>query len=155
MAAKLSKYPKWYVWLRDARDWTLARWLLTFLAAIKLLPADAAINSTAWITRRIGMLHPRTRLARENLQLAFPEKSAGEIEKILHGVWENLGRTAAEYAFLDKIFNIDLDNPENGRFEILGTRTSKNCVTIKVRQSASLPIREIGKSCRLAPPLTV
>ena len=122
MAAKLSKYPKWYVWLRDARDWTLARWLLTFLAGIKLLPADAAINSTAWITRKIGMLHPRTKLARENLRLAFPEKSSEEIETILHGVWENLGRTAAEYAFLDKIFHIDLENPENGRFEILGTK---------------------------------
>ncbi|MGB7337146.1 MAG: lipid A biosynthesis lauroyl acyltransferase [Salaquimonas sp.] len=121
MAAKRSKYPKWYVWLRNARDWTLARWLLSFLWAVKKLPADSAINATGFMARKIGMLHPRTKLARENIQLAMPEKSPEEIEKILLGMWDNLGRTAAEYAFLDKIFQIDLENPENGRFEISGT----------------------------------
>lgn len=121
MAAKRNKYPKWYVWLRNARDWTLARWLLFFLGAIKLLPADASINFTAFMARTLGMWHPRTNDARKNLELAFPEKSNQEITNILHGMWENLGRTAAEYALLDKIFDIDEENPENGRFEISGT----------------------------------
>ena len=98
----------------------LAGILLGFLWIVKLLPADAAINTTAYLARVFGMWHPRTKDARENLQLAFPEKSPEEIETILHGMWENLGRTAAEYAFLDKIFEIDLENPENGRFEIVG-----------------------------------
>jgi len=120
LAAKRSKYPKWYVWMRNARDWTLARWFLTFMWVIKLLPADAAINTTAYLADKIGMLHPRTKKARANLQRAFPEKSDTEIESILHGMWDNLGRTAAEYAFLDKIFDIDLDNPEKGRFEVSG-----------------------------------
>ena len=120
MAKKRSKYPKWYFWMRNARDWTLARWLLTFLAVAKLLPPDGAIRTTAYLAKKIGMLHPRTKKARANLIAAFPEKSAGEIETILHGMWENLGRTAAEYAFLDQIFEIDLENPENARFEITG-----------------------------------
>ena len=106
--------------MRNARDWTLARWFLTFMWVIKLLPADAAINTTAYLADKIGMLHPRTKKARANLQRAFPEKSDTEIETILHGMWDNLGRTAAEYAFLDKIFDIDLDNPEKGRFEVSG-----------------------------------
>lgn len=121
LAKKRTKYPKWYVILRDARDWTLARWLLAFLRMVKLLPADAAINATAWITRTIGMWHPRTKDARENLRLAFPEKSSREVETILRGMWENLGRTAAEYAFLDKIFEINAEEPQKGRFEISGS----------------------------------
>lgn len=120
MASKRNKYPKWYVWLRNARDWTLARWLLFFIGAVKLLPANAAIATTAFLARFLGMWHPRTKLARENLKLAFPEKSDTEIEKILRASWEHLGRTAAEYAFLDKIFSLDPENPEAGRFEISG-----------------------------------
>jgi KDO2-lipid IV(A) lauroyltransferase len=106
--------------MRDFRDWTLARWLLTFLWVMKFLPANFAISSTASLARFFGMYHPRTKDARSNLKLAFPEKSADEIEKILHGMWENLGRLAAEYVFLDKIFEIDLENPKNARFEIAG-----------------------------------
>ncbi len=120
MARSRTKYPKWYVLMRDARDWTAAHGFLGFMAMVKLLPADAAIRTTANVARFFGMMHPRSKKARENLQLAFPEKGKDEIETILRQMWENLGRTAAEYAFLDKIFDIDLENPENGRFEIDG-----------------------------------
>jgi len=120
LAKKRTKFPKWYVWFRDTRDWVLARSLIGFLWLVKLLPAEAAIATTARLARLFGMWHPRTKDARENLQHAFPEKTPEEIEKILHGMWENLGRTAAEYAFLDKIFEIDMENPEKGRFEVVG-----------------------------------
>ena len=33
----------------------------------------------------------------------FPEKSADEIEAILRGVWDNLGRVAAEFAHIDRL----------------------------------------------------
>lgn len=106
--------------MRDTRDWILARLLLGFLWVVKLLPANAAIATTARLARIFGMWHPRTKDARRNIELAFPEKSAQEVEAILHGMWENLGRTAAEYAFLDKIFDVDFEHPEKGRFEIAG-----------------------------------
>jgi KDO2-lipid IV(A) lauroyltransferase len=41
--------------------------------------------------------------ARANLRAAFPDKSASEIEDITREMCENLGRTLAEYAHLDKI----------------------------------------------------
>jgi KDO2-lipid IV(A) lauroyltransferase len=53
--------------------------------------------------RRIGPWLPEHRVGRANLAAAFPEKSSAEIEKILRGTWENLGRVAAEFAFLDQI----------------------------------------------------
>lgn len=115
-----TKYPKWLVYLRNSKDWLIAKFALSAIWLVKLLPADAAIDGTENITRFLGMRYPRTKKARENLKLAFPEKSDKEIEKILSDMWGNLGRTTAEYAFLDKIFDFDAENPEQGRFEISG-----------------------------------
>jgi KDO2-lipid IV(A) lauroyltransferase len=52
--------------------------------------------------RRLGPLFPEHRLGRANLRAAFADKSAPEIEQILGGVWDNLGRIAVEFAHLDE-----------------------------------------------------
>jgi KDO2-lipid IV(A) lauroyltransferase len=57
----------------------------------------------ARIARRVGPWWPEHRIGRENLTAAFPEKSPAEIEQILAGVWDNLGRVAAEFAHLDRL----------------------------------------------------
>jgi len=106
--------------LRNARDWVIAQVFFAFLAFLKLFPADGAIWFVAEAARGIGMWYPRTRLARSNLKLAFPEKSDDEIEKILKEMWANLGRIAAEYVFLDEIFNINETDPSRGRVEVVG-----------------------------------
>lgn len=55
---------------------------------------------------------------RANLTAAFPERSPAEIETILAGVWDNLGRVGAEFAHLDHIWNYDPARPEDSRIEI-------------------------------------
>jgi len=60
----------------------------------------------------IGRRLREDRIGRDNLKAAFPEKSPVEIEKILAGVWDNLGRIGAEFAHLDHIWDYDLDHPE-------------------------------------------
>jgi KDO2-lipid IV(A) lauroyltransferase len=70
------------------------------------------------LTRRLGPLLPEQRIGRANLIAAFPEKSPDEIEMILAGVWENLGRVGAEFAHLDKVWDYDPDHPERSRIEI-------------------------------------
>jgi KDO2-lipid IV(A) lauroyltransferase len=114
------KVPAWLVWARRIGHYVSAQAFFAFLWLVQRLPADAAIGAIGRAARAIGMRYPRTRLARRNLQLAFPEKSPGEIEEILGEMWENLGRTAAEYAYLDQIFDFDDRNPSAGRFEIAG-----------------------------------
>ena len=74
----------------------------------------------------MGMWYPRTKLARNNLKLAFPEKSDEEIERILHEMWRNLGRVAAEYVYLDKIFDINEEDQSKGRVEIKGSEHFEN-----------------------------
>ncbi|MBN8975855.1 MAG: lipid A biosynthesis lauroyl acyltransferase [Rhizobiales bacterium] len=70
------------------------------------------------ITRRIGPLFREHKIGRANLTAAFPEKSPQEIDVILDGVWDNLGRIAAEFAHIDHIWEHDPAHPENSRIEI-------------------------------------
>src|ERR1700735_3572618 len=70
------------------------------------------------ITRFIGPKLREHRIARENLVAAFPEKSPEEIDTILAGVWDNLGRYGAEFAHLDHVWEHDRAHPEKSRIEI-------------------------------------
>jgi Kdo2-lipid IVA lauroyltransferase/acyltransferase len=63
-------------------------------------------------TQFIGRRLREDRIGRENLKAAFPEKSPEEIERILSGVWDNLGRLGAEFAHLDHIWDYDAEHPE-------------------------------------------
>ena len=74
---------KTYVFFRNARDWVLAQFFFGFIAVLKLFPADSAIWFVSEAAKGLGMWYPRTKLARENLKLAFPEKSDEEIEQII------------------------------------------------------------------------
>jgi Kdo2-lipid IVA lauroyltransferase/acyltransferase len=64
------------------------------------------------------ILRREQRTGRANLTAAFPEKTPEEIETILSGVWDNLGRFAAEFAHLDHIWQHDPAHPEDSRIEI-------------------------------------
>src|SRR5579871_489672 len=91
------------------------------------------------ITRRIGpMVATREqRIARANLTAAFPEKSADEIERILEGVWDNLGRLAAEFAHLDHIWEHDPAFPEKSRIEIQ-PRTHERFAKLRLDEKPAL-----------------
>lgn len=74
-----------------------------------------------FFARALQAIGPRLRehrIGRANLRAAFPDKSDEEIERILAGVWGNLGRFAAEVAHLDHIWNFDPEHPERGRIEL-------------------------------------
>jgi Kdo2-lipid IVA lauroyltransferase/acyltransferase len=60
-------------------------------------------NFLGWLMRVVGPWLPEHCVGRANLAAAFPDKSPAEIATILTGVWDNLGRVAAEYAHLDRI----------------------------------------------------
>ena len=72
------------------------------LGAIKRLRRKPTAKFAGLVMRKVGPLFKEHRLGRENLRAAFPEKSDVEIEQILAGVWDNLGRIAVEFAHLDE-----------------------------------------------------
>src|SRR5690242_3445792 len=80
---------------------------VALLRVVRLFDPVSTSNTLGAITRRIGPLLPEHRTGRANLKAAFPEKSPQEIEAILLTVWENLGRLGAEFAHLDRIWDLN------------------------------------------------
>ncbi|MES1155243.1 MAG: lipid A biosynthesis lauroyl acyltransferase, partial [Pseudorhodoplanes sp.] len=72
--------------------------------------SDFAGNLMRWFGPKLR----EHRIGQENLRLAFPEKTDEEIEKILGGVWDNLGRIGIEFAHLDHIWDHDPEKPGTG-----------------------------------------
>ena len=89
--------------LLDAAVGALA---IGLLSAVKRMDRKRTANFAGALMRKVGPLFPEHRIGRDNLRAAFPEKSAAEIERILAGVWDNLGRIAVEFAHLDE-FSLD------------------------------------------------
>jgi KDO2-lipid IV(A) lauroyltransferase len=75
-------------------------------AALTILRTISSRRSRAIcaaLMRTIGPFLPEHRTGRNNLKAAFPDKSDREIETILRGVWDNLGRVVAEFVNLDRL----------------------------------------------------
>lgn len=102
------------------RQWSIAQVAFGFLNFLKLFPADAGIRFADRLMRTIGPRMGRHKLMLTNLRNAFPEKSDAEIEAIAIASWGNMGRLAAEYVFLDRLFDFDPASEKPGRVEVSG-----------------------------------
>ncbi len=98
----------------DAGAGHLAVFLLNL---VRRLDPDRSADFAGRLMRRIGPLMPEHRTGRANLAAAYPEKTPDEIETILRGVWDNLGRTGVEFAHLDRLWDYDLTRQRMGRIE--------------------------------------
>jgi len=88
-------------------------WLIVgALAVLRRINRQHMANFAGRLMRVVGPWFPEHKIGRENLRAAFPDKSPEEIAKILGGVWENLGRVAAEFAHIDRIVIHDPRQPE-------------------------------------------
>src|SRR5215469_11819087 len=90
---------------------------IALLRTTRYFDADKTADVFGRVARLIGPLLREHRIGRANLTAAFPEKSPQEIEEILTGVWDNLGRVGAEFAHLDHIWNF-AQEPEVSRIEL-------------------------------------
>ena len=102
--------------LRDAAkpigDAAVGGLTIAMLRTARAFDPDKTAKFFGRASRFIGRRLREDRIGRENLKAAFPEKSPEEIERILDGVWDNLGRIGAEFAHLDHIWDYDPDHPE-------------------------------------------
>src|ERR1700689_3456773 len=69
------------------------------------LPLDWASALGGWLARSIGPHVGASKRARINLRRAMPDLPEAEVERVIRGMWDNLGRVAAEF-------------PHIGRFKI-------------------------------------
>jgi KDO2-lipid IV(A) lauroyltransferase len=102
-------------WLRRAGDAVFGFLTVQTLRFIRLVNLGTMANLSAAVMRRVGPLLKEHRIGRANLAAAFPEKSPAEIETILRGVWDNLGRVGAEFAHIDRLWDYDPARRATGR----------------------------------------
>jgi KDO2-lipid IV(A) lauroyltransferase len=97
--------------VKRAGDAVLGRVFVSLFRGLRLLDRRRTANLTAFVTRNVGRLLKEHHIGRANLIAAFPEKSPAEIEEILMGAWDNLGRVAAEFAHIDRLRILDPAQP--------------------------------------------
>jgi KDO2-lipid IV(A) lauroyltransferase len=86
------------------------------LGLLGWLPLDTASAIGGALARLVGPWLGVSNRARRNLRAALPALAAPQIEAILRGMWDNLGRVAAEYPHLRHIRVFETD----GRVETRG-----------------------------------
>jgi KDO2-lipid IV(A) lauroyltransferase len=86
--------------LRHAIDYAVFRLAGAILGGLPI-EAASSLSGAGW--RLIAPHLKRHKRALDNLAAAFPEKSPLEKEKIARDMWENLGRTFAEFFHLDEL----------------------------------------------------
>lgn len=107
--------------------------LTSVIVLVRLIPVDAASAAMGFAWQKIAPLTARHKRALEHLARALPEASKAEREKIARGMWNNLGRVAAETFFIDRLisddarFVLDADGLTN---EVL--KTGKACIVVSL-----------------------
>ncbi|MCG8563285.1 MAG: lysophospholipid acyltransferase family protein [Hyphomicrobiales bacterium] len=87
--------------------------LRLIIGIVRLFPLDTAAELLARTLRKLGPGGRRHRRALANLEIAFPEKTAEERERIACEMWDNIGRVMAEMMQIDRL----LDEPERMQTE--------------------------------------
>ena len=85
-------------------------------ALFSLLPLDLASALGGWLGQTLGPRLAVSERAVKNLKRTFPEIEQTELTAIITGMWDNLGRTVAEYVHLGRLDTCG--SPD--RFEFIG-----------------------------------
>jgi Kdo2-lipid IVA lauroyltransferase/acyltransferase len=94
--------------IKSLVDGTAGHLAVGLLKLARRADPDRLADRIGRVMQRLGPHLKEHRIGRANLAAAYPDKSPEEIEKILRGVWDNLGRVAAEYAHLDRMWDYDV-----------------------------------------------
>src|SRR5262249_9919586 len=97
---------------KHAANFMIGAVTIALLKLLRLANPDVVVNVAGRFMRTIGPFLLENRVGRANLTAACPEKSSAEIDAILRGVWDNVGRVAAEFAHLDRLSDFDPWHPE-------------------------------------------
>jgi KDO2-lipid IV(A) lauroyltransferase len=114
MTRRADKNRPWRKALRACRHAAEALLHCLVMGLFWLLPVDLASNIGGWIKRQIGTRLSISKRALKHLRLAYPDMAEAERQRIVAGMWDNLGRMIAEYPHLGTIAD-----PKSGRVEVL------------------------------------
>jgi KDO2-lipid IV(A) lauroyltransferase len=84
--------------------WAIEGGLIVLLGGLsRLFSPDLASSAGRRLMRRLGPHLDKTHKIRRNLEIAFPEKNAANIDELVRDIWGNLGSILAEYPHLGTI----------------------------------------------------
>jgi KDO2-lipid IV(A) lauroyltransferase len=84
--------------------WAIEGGLIGALAALsRRVSPDRASAAGRRLMRAMGPRLAKTHVFRRNLQIAFPEKNAAELDELVREIWGNMGAILAEYPHLETI----------------------------------------------------
>mgnify|MGYP002624984305 CR=1 FL=1 len=106
MTSWAHKHQPWRKALRSIRHAIEGALQCLLLGIFWILPLDLASNLGGWVARQVGCRLPVSKRAMEHLRIAFPEMPEAECQRIVAGMWENLGRMVAEYPHLGAIADV-------------------------------------------------
>jgi Kdo2-lipid IVA lauroyltransferase/acyltransferase len=99
------------------RHRAVAALVRALFALVRALGPDRAGALGGFVARRAGPLVKAHRIALGNVAAAFPDLPAVEHRRIVDAAWDNLGRTAAEYVHLERIWDF-VPGDRRGRIEV-------------------------------------
>jgi KDO2-lipid IV(A) lauroyltransferase len=103
MPRRHRKRSRFQLWARSISNAVAGRIATACLRLARWFNREKLANFCGPLMVRIGPWLPEHKVGFNNLRAAFPEKTDAEIETILRGVWDNLGRFFADFAHLDRI----------------------------------------------------
>jgi KDO2-lipid IV(A) lauroyltransferase len=86
------------------------------MSLFRVLGLRRASDLGGWLARKLGPMIPVTRRAQKAMARAFPGMDEATRDAHVRAMWDNLGRTFAEYAHLDKFWAVK----PGARIEIVG-----------------------------------
>jgi len=90
--------------------WAIEAGLIATLNGVcRMLPPDIASAAGYRLLHAIGPSLDKTRLIRRNVAIAFPEKSAAEVDVLVREIWGNLGAVLTEFPHLETICGREAD----------------------------------------------
>lgn len=102
--------------LKEYIEYLLVKGIFAFLR--KLSP-ECSSNLGGWVGRFLGPKLPVSKIAHQNLQLVMPELSEHKRNKIIRGMWDNLGRNIGEFPHLSKLKE---NTPIGPGWEVVGAQ---------------------------------
>jgi KDO2-lipid IV(A) lauroyltransferase len=104
--------------------WPMLILIRIVFAGLRALGPERASDLGAAVMRGLGPWLPAHRTALANIRMAYPAADEATVTRIARGAWDNLGRTGAEYAHLDRLFDYDyaaaMAGKPAGRVEVVG-----------------------------------
>ncbi|MTH97151.1 lysophospholipid acyltransferase family protein [Roseibium sp. RKSG952] len=91
----------------------------------RLIPVDAASAIMGFLWKTFARFNSRHKRALRNIERVMPDTSPEERERIVLGMWDNLGRVAAETFFIDRLLR------QNERFDPVADEISQKVLDEK------------------------